>query len=32
MFDMVFPGGLYLFAGVVVLLITFYRWINKDDR
>jgi hypothetical protein len=32
MFDVLFPGGLYLFAGVVVLLLTFYRWINKRDH
>ena len=32
MFDTLFPGGLTLFAGIVVLLLTFYRWINKDDR
>ncbi len=32
MFDLLFPGGLYILAGVTVLLLTFYRWINKSDR
>ena len=32
MLDIVFPGGLYLFAGVVVILLTLYRWINRGDR
>jgi len=32
MFDLVFPGGLYVFFGVVILLLTFYRWINRSDR
>jgi hypothetical protein len=32
MFDLVFPGGLYILGGIVVLLLTFYRWINKRDH
>jgi hypothetical protein len=32
MFDLVFPGGLYFFAGVIVILLTIYRWINKANK
>ena len=32
MFELIFPGGLYFTAGVVILLITAYRLIRKEDR
>ena len=32
MFEIVFPGGLYAMAGVVIILLTVYRLIKKGDR
>jgi len=30
-FQRIFPGGLWLAAGILVLLLTFYRWLNKRE-
>lgn len=31
MLENLFPGGLWLFFGVLILLITFNRWLKKQD-